>query len=61
MVRLADFGLYRRLNEIHQAAAAGNIEAAANPTVKRGQKEDVFRLVSSTLPRLPLLLISCAL
>ena len=45
MVRLADIQLYRRLNEIQQAAAAGNLDAAANSPVKRGQKEDVFRLV----------------
>ena len=45
MVRLADIQLYRRLNEIQQAAAVGNLDAAANSPVKRGQKEDVFRLV----------------
>ena len=49
MVRLADIQLYRRLNEIQQAAAAGNLDAAANSPVKRGQKEDVFRLVSESI------------
>ncbi|XP_067942850.1 eIF-2-alpha kinase GCN2-like [Watersipora subatra] len=42
-VRLADFSLYRRLNEIHHATVTGNLDSAAS-LVKRGQKEDVFRL-----------------
>ncbi|KAF6023266.1 hypothetical protein EB796_018423 [Bugula neritina] len=43
IVRVADYGLYRRLNEIQQAATSGNLDSLTN-TMKRGQKEDVFRL-----------------
>ena len=51
MVRLADYGLYRRLNEIYLTSETGNMDSTPS-IARRGQKEDVFRLVCNFTCRL---------